>query len=71
MAELRHHAVLGLGTVFGAAVSHAALMRARLSCRAEAEARNVEALIATGRLEDAHAAACAQFSLCVDAGLQV
>ena len=61
----------GMGTVFGTAASHAALMRARLPCRAEAEARNVEALIAMGHLEDAHAAACAQFSMCVDAGLQV
>ena len=31
----------------------------------------MEALFAMGHLEDAHAAACAQFSMCVDAGLQV
>ncbi|KAK9825152.1 hypothetical protein WJX81_006176 [Elliptochloris bilobata] len=41
-----------------------------LPLRLEAEARNVEALIAAGRLEDAHTAASAHFALCLDAGMQ-
>lgn len=49
---------------------HYSLIGARASCRAEVEARNVEALVSAGRLEDAHAAASALFTLCVDAGLQ-
>lgn len=49
---------------------HYSLIRACASCRAEVEARNVEALVSAGRLEDAHAAASALFTLCADAGLQ-
>ena len=36
----------------------------------EVEHRNAEALLAAGRLEDAHAAACSQFATCADAGMQ-
>lgn len=49
---------------------HGSLIGARARCRAEVEARNVEALVSAGRLEDAHAAASALFTLCADAGLQ-